>query len=82
MSREEMEKRDRELVAEALTKLGEHFDSVQIFVTRHESGEHNGTVKLDKGVGNWFARFGQVKEWEIREEEQTRINARRLNENP
>ena len=44
-------------------QLGEHFDTVQIFATRHESGEHDGTLRFHVGVGNWYARFGQVAYW-------------------
>ena len=45
-------------VNKALEELGEHFDSVHIFATRHESGESGGTININKGVGNWFARYG------------------------
>jgi hypothetical protein len=60
-------------VKAAASALGEHFDAVQIFATRHEAGELNGTVRVDFGVGNWFARFGHVVHWLQRE--------RRANEN-
>ena len=42
--------------------LSEHFDTVQIFVTRHISNE-KGTVQCNAGSGNFFARFGQVQFW-------------------
>ncbi len=42
-------------------QLAEHFDSVQIFVTRHE--EDGGTRFASRGTGNWFAREGQVRAW-------------------
>lgn len=54
---------DEVRVARALRELGEHFDTVQIFATRHESGEENGTVHVSLGLGNWYARFGQVQMW-------------------
>lgn len=41
-------------------QLGEHFDSVRIFATKHV-GE--GTIALNRGQGNQYAVFGQVTEW-------------------
>lgn len=63
---------DIELVKKHVEALGEHFDSVHIFCTRHEAGEENGTVQLNQYAGNFFARYGQVREWLIRQEEQSR----------
>jgi hypothetical protein len=51
------------LIAHHLRALSEHFDSVQIFATRHESGAKDGTLHWQQGAGNWYARFGQVQEW-------------------
>jgi len=56
----------------AAESLGEYFDTVHIFTTRHESGEKNGTLHLNLGVGNWFARYGQVREWVLVQEESAR----------
>jgi hypothetical protein len=63
---------DMELVKKACQTLMEHFDSVQIFVTRHEPYESEGTVNISYGDGNWFTRYGQVKEWTIKTEERTK----------
>jgi len=41
-------------------KLMEHFDTVEIFVTKHDK---EGTLSLAKGDGNWYARIGQINEW-------------------
>lgn len=57
---------DIERLTKAATVLMEHFDSVQIFCTRHEG---DGTVRISEGAGNYYARFGQVEEWMIREKE-------------
>ena len=57
---------DHSIVDKAIDLLGEHFDTVQIFCTRHEGGE--GTVSMNKGIGNWFARRGHVQEWILKEE--------------
>lgn len=62
------EYKDISLVKKALEQLGEHFDSVQIFCTRYEPEIEDGTIQVSKGIGNWFARYGSVKEWTIREE--------------
>lgn len=61
---------------EAAKQLGEFFDSVQVFATRHESGELDATVNIHLGVGNWFTRYGQIKEWCLKEDERARISAR------
>jgi len=60
----------------ALSELGEHYDSAQIFATRHEAGTLGGTVRAALGCGNWYARYGQVQEWIVRQDEQTRISER------
>lgn len=67
---------DLERLRDAANALGEHFDTVQILVTRHEEGE-TGTVNASWGTGNWFARFGQVREWVIKSEERSRELIRR-----
>ena len=37
-------------------------DTIQIFCTRHQNDEV-GTYRFINGTGNYFARFGQVKQW-------------------
>ena len=53
------------LLEAAAAKLGEHFDTVQIFVTRVvDDGKLCGnTEDLSTGLGNWYARTGQVRDW-------------------
>lgn len=64
-----MTDKDIEMVQRCLTSLGEHFDTVQIFVTRHEAGvTDGGTVAISMGCGNNFAREGQVRNWLIKNE--------------
>jgi hypothetical protein len=47
----------------------EHFDSVQIFASRHGDDEKERVTFGNRwGEGNFFARFGQVKMW-IKENE-------------
>ena len=63
---DEMVEADR-LVREAVLKISEHVDGVQIFVSR-EKESHDGTWRLSMGSGNWYARYGQVKQWVLAEE--------------
>lgn len=70
---------DLDRVQNALNVLSEHFDSVHIFASRHEPEIEDGTISVQKGVGNWFARYGQISEWMVKQDEYARVNAR---ENP
>lgn len=71
---------DMTMLEKHANELAEHFDSVQIFVTRHEGGEKNGTVNASQGAGNWFARYGQVKSWVIKQDECAREEVRGQND--
>lgn len=64
---------DIEKLQRAVENLGEHFDTVQIFVTRYEpDSEGGGTVNVNWGCGNWFARKGQIDNWVTKENERLR----------
>ena len=65
---------DVKRVEECLRHLGEHFDTVQIFTTRHEEGD---TKSVQKGVGNWYARYGQVRQWVVAMDEAERVQSRK-----
>lgn len=67
---------DLERVDAAINLLSEHFDAVQIFASRHEPETEDGTVSVEKGSGNWFTRYGQVSDWMIKVDEDTRENRR------
>ncbi len=71
---------DNDKEAEMLRKhceaLSEHFDSVQIFVTRHDPSK-DGTVAIHYGLGNWYSRYGQVFEWLGKQDEYTRDRIRK-----
>ena len=56
-------------------KLGEEWDTVQIFVTRHEPGTMDGTISIDFGCGCMYSRLGFVKDWIIKQDERTRLEA-------
>jgi hypothetical protein len=45
-------------------------------VTQYAPLEEGGTVNINKGEGNWFARFGQIVEWLKKEDEYIRIDAK------
>ncbi len=66
---------DLDMVKASCEKLGEHFDSVQIFATRYD-GE-TGTVNVQWGSGNWFARKGQIADWLIKEDEASKQAVRK-----
>ena len=67
-SQKEQEQADLKMCQDAVSKLIDHFDSVQIFATRHDPSVMDGTVNVNTGLGNWFTRYGQVKLWVKREE--------------
>lgn len=71
MSKDEQLKR----VQTAVDLLGEHFDTVQVFVTRHEPAEAGGTETVNLGCGNWYARYGQVVEWIVKQDAQAQRHA-------
>lgn len=71
---------DKQRINAALDQLGEHYDAVQIFCSRHESGEEGGSIHFSFGCGNWFARYGQIRNWLVAEEEGTRIHVRANNQ--
>lgn len=62
-----------ELVKEALMILREHFETAQIFATRHDV---DGTFAVARGFGNGYARIGHVRDWLLRDDEEVRIIVR------
>lgn len=52
----------QKIVNDATEKLLEHFDSVRIFVTRHD-GPRDQTAAYDHGGDNFYAQTGQIIEW-------------------
>ena len=64
---------------DAADALAEHFDSVQIFCSRHEGGDI-GTISVNFGRGNWFARRGHVQDWILKEAERTKEEVRHEND--
>ena len=60
---EQDRKREVKVLNRAINDLSEHFDTVQVFVTKHEPAEENGTIEYNGGIGNFYARFGHVGMW-------------------
>jgi len=63
-----------------ITELRKTWSNVQIFVNRETGAEemsigvdHGSTIWMSRGIGNWFARFGQIKLWMIGEDEDQRL---------
>lgn len=55
------------LVENAVCKLMEHFETVQILTTKNVNGD---THYYEVGRGNYCARYGQAKLWVKKEERQ------------
>lgn len=72
---------DVKRVRQHVNSLAEHFDSVQIFCTRHD-GSKDGTVNIHVGAGNWFTRYGFCHAWLIRQDEVERMNQRKDDDEP
>lgn len=54
---------DQDVLKKAFQLLSEHFDTVQIFTTRHEPVTESGTLEYSHGIGNYYARIGQIGMW-------------------
>lgn len=70
---------DIEHVRRAVATLKEHFENVQVFVSRilDDGDDAGNTVSIQRGSGNWHARESQVREWVIENEERVRENIRK-----
>lgn len=64
-------------VEAALRTLGEHFDSCHIVCTRKESDGKSGfTDIISRGNGNFYARYGSLRDSVIKLEEEIRFEMR------
>jgi hypothetical protein len=70
---------DMDVLRRHAAMLGEHFDTIQIFVTRHVA-EDDDTITAHYGTGHWLARLGQVRDWVIQQDERVRCRTRREDE--
>ena len=64
-----MQDSDLALVKQAVDFLKEHFEAVQVFVSRDDSDRLGGTTNCNMGSGNYYARYGQVSLWVIAQEQ-------------
>lgn len=63
-----------QILERAIAQLGEHFESVRIFVTVRD-GAKGTTTALATGGGNYHAQLGQVREWLWAQEQFTKTVA-------
>jgi hypothetical protein len=73
VSEDSVDKAITSSVCRALEILQEQFDHVQIFASISDG---DGTRYVNKGFGDNFARYGQIRQWLIKEEEISRMEAR------
>lgn len=65
MTKEEIIKNNDELskkIKDVCKELYPNFDSIQIFATKHDGNEY-GTTQISWGLGNFYARYGQIVQW-------------------
>lgn len=63
-------------VDKALRDVMVHVDSAQLFVTVHnEDGDDTETVCVSRGRGNWYARYGHVRTWSLRQDAEAAVGA-------
>ena len=67
---------DLNRMKKAVAELGEFFDCVQLFCSRHDASKDDLTTSFHTGRGNWFARLGQTREWMAKKDEEARESAR------
>jgi hypothetical protein len=64
------------LVAKHASELAEQFETVRIFVSWPHADDAHRTMTYDTGRGNWFASYGQIRQWVIAEDEALRKSVR------
>jgi hypothetical protein len=64
------------LVGKHASELSEFFDSCRIFVSWPHADDAHRTLTFDSGRGNWFAQYGQIRQWVIAEDELLRKSVR------
>jgi hypothetical protein len=63
-------------VDQAIDRLIEHFDTVQIIVTGVDATD-GATMYCSRGKGNWYARIGAARRFVRLDDESDRIDERR-----
>lgn len=67
---------EQRLLQNAIEMLLEHFENVHVFANRYDANDDGNTLSIDRGQGNYHARYGLVKHWLISQEEHVRLEAR------
>lgn len=73
----EQSEQDLSRVRTAVESLSEHFDTVQIMATRSTGEKDGNTINVSIGRGNWFARYGQIRQWITKQDEGARWESRK-----
>jgi hypothetical protein len=69
MTEEEEERRDLAVVDRALAIVKQHFDNVMIFANRLDITDGASSVNVQKGLGNYYARYGHCRAWVMKQDE-------------
>jgi hypothetical protein len=64
-----------DVIKKHVSALAEHYDSVHIFITKYDSTSGI-TRAASFGCGDFYARFGNVREWTLRMEENAKEEVR------
>lgn len=59
-----------EIIKNHVKAMLPYFDTVQVFCTKYHEEETGYTSHFSHGTGNYLARYGQVKEWIVKEEKE------------
>jgi hypothetical protein len=78
-SKSEMDIIDEKVKAFVSSLLEHHLVSVRIFVTKAEEGL---AKAYDFGGGDWYASYGAVREWLLKQDERTRVAIRQESSEP
>lgn len=76
LEEEEEIERHLKIIESHIAQLSEHFETVQIFVTKVLS-ETDETLSYGVGAGNWYARYGQTVDWLVTQDERTKLKLKR-----
>lgn len=65
------------VITRHLTMLREHFDAVHIVATREMDGDYESRLTFSMGKGSIYERLGAMRDYVIKQDERTRIQAGR-----
>jgi len=77
MTDEEWKKSD-DMLERIVQQLGEHYENVRIFA--NTSTSDGKIIRATQGAGNFFAQYGQIREWLIHMDEYAKQEARGNND--